>query len=134
MALQGAEMIILGYNTGSVRSVMQGNRMVQEAPHLPAFHNLLTMQAGAYQNCCWVVATAKAGAEEGENLMGQSCIIAPTGEIIAMARTLDDELVVADCDLDAGAYNRRSIFDFAANRQTHHYGLITAQTGVKPVA
>ena len=132
MALQGAEMILLGYNTGSVRYIVQGNKRVMEAPHLPAFHNLLTMQAGAYQNACWVVATAKAGPEEGSNFLGQSCIIAPTGEVVAMARTLDDELVVADCDLDAGAYNRRSIFDFAANRQIHHYGLIASQTGVNP--
>jgi N-carbamoyl-D-amino-acid hydrolase len=132
MALQGVEMILLGYNTGAIRRTMSGNKLVVEAPHLPAFHNLITMQAGAYQNCTWVVATAKAGPEEGSNFLGQSCIIAPTGEIVAMTRTLDDELVVADCDLDAGAYNRRSIFDFEANRQIHHYGLITSQTGVNP--
>ena len=48
-----------------------------------------------------------------------------------MARTLEDELVVADCDLDAGEYNRRSIFNFETNRQVQHYGLIASQTGVK---
>jgi hypothetical protein len=30
----------------------------------------------------------------------------------------------------AGDYNRRTIFDFAANRQLQHYGLITSQKGV----
>lgn len=132
MALQGVEMIMLGYNTGAIRKIVQGNELVVEPPHLPAFHNLLTMQAGAYQNCTWVVATAKAGPEEGSQFLGQSCIIAPTGEVVAMARTLGDELVVADCDLDAGAYNRRSIFDFEANRQIRHYGPIANQAGAKP--
>jgi len=132
MALQGAEMIMLGYNTGAIRTVMAGNRKIIEPASLPSFHNMLVMQAGAYQNCCWVVATAKAGPEEGSNFLGQSCIIAPSGEVVAMARTLDDEMVVADCDLDAGQYNRRSIFDFGANRQIHHYGLITSRTAIEP--
>ena len=32
--------------------------------------------------------------------MGGSCIISPTGEIVALARTDDDEVIVADLDLD----------------------------------
>ena len=32
-------------------------------------------------------------------LLGQSCIIAPTGEIVAMCSTAEDELVTAACDL-----------------------------------
>ena len=130
MTLQGAEMIVLGYNTGSTRMVMRGNRRTMEPSHLPMFHNHLTMQSGAYQNACWVVGVAKAGHEEGEDLMGGSCIIAPTGEIVALARTLDDELIFADCDLDAGRYNRRTIFNFDTDRRIQHYGLITKQKGI----
>jgi N-carbamoyl-D-amino-acid hydrolase len=131
MALQGVELIMCGYNTGSVRRVLQDGKRVQEPAHLPTFHNAIVMQAGAYQNCCWVVGVAKAGPEEGSEFLGGSCIIAPSGDMVALARTVGDELIVADCDLDAGAYNRQSIFDFAANRQIHHYGLITERAGIR---
>ena len=36
------------------------------------------MQAGAYQNGTWVVGVAKAGNEESCDLIGGTCIIAPT--------------------------------------------------------
>jgi predicted amidohydrolase len=64
--------------------------------------------------------------------MGGSVIIAPTGQIVAECRTLGDELIVADCDLDACAFGKRTIFDFAAHRQIQAYGLITEQTGAEP--
>ena len=54
------------------------------------FHNHITMQAGAYQNSTWVIGVAKAGCEDGNDLMGGSVIIAPTGEIVAQCRTLED--------------------------------------------
>ncbi|UFN48494.1 N-carbamoyl-D-amino-acid hydrolase [Roseomonas sp. OT10] len=130
MSLQGAELIMLGYNTGSVRRTMVGNHQVQEPAHLSSFHNHLVMQAGAYQNCCWVVGVAKAGMEEGVEFMGGSCIIAPTGDIVAQAVTTGDEVVVADCDLDLSLHNRRTTFNFEANRQIEHYGLITERRGV----
>ena len=58
------------------------------------------MQAGAYQNSTFVIATAKCGVEDGHPLFGGSCIVNPDGEIIAAAKTDDDELVVATIDLD----------------------------------
>jgi N-carbamoyl-D-amino-acid hydrolase len=131
LGLQGAELVMVGYNTGATRLVMEGNRRVMEPAHLASEHNLLVMRAAAYQNCCWVVGVAKAGPEEGSNFLGDTCIIAPTGEIVAKTLGLGDEVIAADCDLSAGEYNRRSIFNFEANRQTQHYGLITAQRGVK---
>ena len=48
MGLQGVEMVALGYNTPTV------NSQSDEAPHVRSFHNLLSMQAGAYQNSTWV--------------------------------------------------------------------------------
>ena len=131
MGLQGAELVMCGYNTGATRMVIEGNRRVMEPAHLATEHNLLVMRAAAYQNCCWVVGVAKAGEEEGTVFLGDTCIIAPTGEVVAKAMGLNDEVIVADCDLSAGDYNRRSIFNFEANRQLQHYGLITAQGGVK---
>lgn len=131
MGLQGAELVMCGYNTGSTRMVMEGNRRVMEPAHLATEHNLLVMRAAAYQNCCWVIGVAKAGEEEGSKFLGDTCIIAPTGDVAAKAVGLGDEVIVADCDLAAGDYNRRSIFNFEANRQLQHYGLITAQKGVQ---
>ncbi len=125
MGLQGVEMVVLGYNTPST------NSQSDEAPHVRAFHNLISMQAGAYQNSTWVVGVAKAGCEDGHDLMGGSAIIAPTGEVVAQCRTLDDELIVADCDLDATKFGKETIFDFARHRRIEHYGLITERTGVE---
>jgi predicted amidohydrolase len=90
------------------------------------------MQAGAYQNATWVVGVAKAGTEEGFNQIGQTCIVAPSGEIVAQCATLDDELIVRNCDLDLGAPYRADIFNFAAHRRPEHYGLIVARTGAVP--
>ena len=82
------------------------------------------MQAGAYQNGTWVVGVAKCGIEEGCMLIGQSCIIAPSGEIVAMCATLEDEMTTAAVDLDRCREIRENIFDFALHRQPQHYGLI----------
>ena len=94
--------------------------------HLQGFHNHLCRQAGAYQNGMWVVGVAKAGREEGCDLLGQSCIIAPTGEIVAMAGTVEDELITYECDSDRTREIREHIYHFALHRRPETYGLITA--------
>ena len=126
LSLKGAEMILLGYNTPDNLGD-QGH-----ASHLANFHNLLSMQAGAYQNGTWVVGVAKAGVEEGVGQIGQSCVIAPSGEIVAMASTLQDELVVASCDLDRTQEYRRHSLNFDENRHIEHYGIITQRAGAQP--
>ncbi|MDB5524328.1 MAG: N-carbamoyl-D-amino-acid hydrolase [Rhizobium sp.] len=123
MGLQGVDMILLGYNS----PVGLGDPYELDA--LEPFHNHLVMQAGAYQNATWVVGVAKAGMEEGFNMIGQTAIIAPSGEIVAQCATLGDELVVRKCDLDLGLPYRRDIFNFAAHRRPEHYGLITERKG-----
>jgi hypothetical protein len=123
MGLLGVELVMLGYNTP------EGNGAGYEPIHLRMFHNHLTMQAAAYQNATWVVGVAKAGREEGVDMMGGSCIVAPTGEIVALCGSVGDELVAADCDLDATRFNKETIFNFARHRRIEHYGLITSRTG-----
>jgi predicted amidohydrolase len=54
----------------------------------------------------------------------------PDGEIVAEAETEDDELIVADCDLDATIFGKETIFDFKRHRRVEHYGRITSQSGV----
>ena len=122
MGLRGAELILLGYNTP------QHYPPAPQHDHLNQFHNHLVMQSGAYQNGTWVVGVAKCGVEEGCMLIGQSCIIAPTGEIVAMCATLEDEIAVARCDLDSCREIRENIFNFALHRQPHAYAPITAMT------
>jgi len=57
-------------------------------------------------------------------------IIAPSGEVAAQCVTLEDELAVADCNLDQCHFGKQTVFDFARHRRIEHYGLITEQTGV----
>jgi predicted amidohydrolase len=76
------------------------------------------------------VAVAKGGVEDGNPLIAGSVIVNPDGEIAAVAKTEDDELIVADCDLDATIFGKETIFDFKRHRRVEHYGRITGQTGV----
>ena len=126
MALQGVEMILLGYNTPA------HNPPAPEQDPLGPFHNHLVMQAGAYQNATWVVGVAKCGREEGCDLIGQSAIIAPSGEIVAQAATLADELITARCDLDLTRSYKDTIFNFARHRRPEHYRLIVDRVGAEP--
>ena len=125
MGLQGVEMVMLGFNTPATNS-----QSGDEDPALRIFHHKLSLQAGAYQNSTWVIAVAKAGVEDGHALFGASCIVNPDGEIVAESKTEDDELLVADCDLDATRFGKDTIFDFKRHRRIEHYGRITSQTGV----
>jgi len=126
LALQGAEVVLLGYNTPDHIPDQP------EIDHLCDFHHLLSMQAGAYQNGCWVVGVAKAGVEEGVRQIGESAIIAPSGVIVARSATLGDELVVSRCDLDLVKPYKERIFNFAKHRRIEHYQLIATQAGATP--
>ncbi|MGI9524073.1 MAG: N-carbamoyl-D-amino-acid hydrolase [Hyphomicrobiaceae bacterium] len=126
MGLQGVEMVVLGFNTPSSNS-QNGH----ENEERRIFHHKLSLQAGAYQNATWVVAVAKAGVEDGHPLFGASCIVNPEGEIVAISESKNDELIVADCDLDATRFGKETIFDFKRHRRIEHYGRITSQTGVE---
>ena len=124
MGLQGVEMILCGYNTPIHYAPDPGQDILQ------GFHNALVMQSGAYQNGTWVVGVAKGGIEEGVDSLGQSCIIAPSGQIVAQALTNGDELIVARCDLDWCKKYKGTLFDFERYRRPEVYGIITSQRGV----
>ncbi len=128
LGLQGVELVMLGYNTPVHYPP------APEHDHLQDFHNHLVMQAGAYQNGTWVVGVAKAGREEGCDLIGGTCIIAPTGEIVAQCRTLGDEIVLYECDLDRCKEIQENIFNFALHREPESYRLITETKGVRKPA
>ncbi len=123
MGLQGVEMILCGYNT-PIHYVPDPSQDI-----LQGFHNALVMQSGAYQNGTWVIAVAKGGVEEGVDSLGQSMIVAPSGQIVAQALTTDDELIVARCDLDWCARYKGTLFDFDRYRRPEVYTRITGQRG-----
>lgn len=126
LGLQGVELVLIGYNTPV------HNPPAPEHDLLGNFHNHLVMQAGAYQNGTWVVGVAKAGDEEGVPMIGQSAIVAPSGEIVAQCSTLDDELAVARCDLDRCTSYKTTVFDFGRHRRIEHYGPIATQAAALP--
>jgi predicted amidohydrolase len=123
LGLQAVEMILIGYNTPV------HNPPAPEHDALSHFHNELVMQAGAYQNGTWVVGVAKAGNEEGVEQIGNSIIVAPSGEIVAACTTTGDELSIARCDLDLCASYKNTTFNFARHRQPEHYGMIVERRG-----
>ena len=124
MGLQGVEMILCGYNT-PIHYVPDPSQDI-----LQGFHNSLVMQSGAYQNGSWVIGVAKGGVEEGVDSLGQSVIVAPSGQIVAQAFTTGDELISARCDLDWCAKYTGTLFDFDRYRRPEVYGRITSQRGV----
>jgi len=109
LALQGAELILIGYNT--------------PASPLALDLNELCMRAGAYANLCFVVGVAKAGVEDGVELIGGSAIISPLGQVLARAATSGDELVAARIDFDEIA-PVRTRWNFLGRRQPQHYGAV----------
>lgn len=54
----------------------------------------------------------------------------PEGKILAEAKTKEDEVVIADLDLEACRQGKTRTFDFARHRRVEHYERIVNQTGV----
>jgi len=123
MALQSAELVVLGYNTPSQ------NIHWNEPPHLRMFTHLLLLQAHAHENALWVAAAAKCGAEDGFHMIGGSVIVAPSGEIAAQAMTEEDEVITYVCDPALGDAFREHVFNFARHRRPEHYRLIVERVG-----
>src|SRR5439155_13745414 len=84
LGIQGAEIIINGYNTPLYPLALD--------------HNELVLRAGAYENSCFVIGVAKGGKEDGVEFIAGSCIIDPLGQVVAKAQTNEDELIVARID------------------------------------
>ncbi len=130
LGLQGVELVCIGYNSAAY----DPNGGDTEDAGLRTFHSQLVAQANAYMNATWAVAVAKAGDEDGSGLIGGSCIVDPQGRIVVEARTLADEVVVADCDLDACRQGKEKMFNFAAHRRPGWYQPIVDQVGAVPPA
>ncbi len=128
LGLQGVELVCAGYNSAAY----DPNGGTTEDGALRTFHSQLVAQANAYMNATWAVAVAKAGDEDGSGLIGGSCIVDPNGRIVVEAKTLSDELLVADCDLDLCRQGKEKMFNFAAHRRPEHYRRLVDQVGAIP--
>jgi hypothetical protein len=127
LGLQGVELVMVGYNSAAY----DPNGGEGESAALRTFHSRLVAQANAYMNATWAVAVAKAGNEDGAGLIGGSVIVNPNGVIVAEARTLADEVIVAEVDFDACRQGKEKMFDFAQHRRPKHYRRIVEQVGVE---
>lgn len=123
LSLQGADVVVLGYNTPLDVPGWQ------EEPHMKMSTHLLSLAAGAYQNAVWVAAAGKSGTEDGIYMIGGSAIASPAGEIVAKAIGDGDEIVLGRIDLDYSEPFRQSVFNFAAHRRPENYGLIVERVG-----
>ena len=72
---------------------------------------------------------AKCGVEDGAHMIGGSVIVAPSGEIVARARSEEDEVIAAEVDLAMADRFRQTVFNFAEHRQPHTYRLIVERLG-----
>ena len=125
LALQGAEIVALGFNTPTE------NLHYPEPPALRVHHHLIMAQAMAFQNATWLVETAKCGFEDGFRMFGHSLIVAPTGEIAVKSGTEEDEVIFFNADIDLAANLKRTMFNFAAHRRPEHYKLIVERVGAE---
>lgn len=125
LALQGAEIVALGFNTPTE------NLHYPEPPALRVHHHLIMAQSMAFQNATWLVETAKAGVEDGFRMFGHSVIVAPTGEIAAKSQTEEDEVICVNADIDLAANLKKTMFNFAAHRRPEHYKLIVERVGAE---
>jgi predicted amidohydrolase len=125
LALQGAEIVALGFNTPTE------NLHYPEPPALRVHHHLIMAQAMAFQNATWLVETAKCGYEDGFRMFGHSLIVAPTGEIAVKSQTEEDEVICYNADIDMAADLKKTMFNFAAHRRPEHYRLIVERVGAE---
>jgi predicted amidohydrolase len=125
--LQDVELMVMRYNSAAY----DPNGGSTENESIRTFHSILAAQANAYMNATWAVSVAKAGNEDGSGLIGGSCIVDPNGVVVAQASSLEDEVVVADCDLDACRQGKEKMFHFASHRRPEHYRRIVDQVGAQ---
>lgn len=134
LGLQGVEVVLCGYNTNGFAPEMWGKSRDQdpaEAEKLALFHHKLVMQSNSYTNGCFSVSAARCGRDDGKyRLIAGSCITDPDGRVIAEAKTAEDEVVFAECDLELCRPHKLRTFNFARHRRIEHYKRITEQTGV----
>ncbi|ABL78842.1 nitrilase-related carbon-nitrogen hydrolase [Thermofilum pendens] len=73
----------------------------------------------AVENACYVVFANRVGPEDEEYFWGGSMVVAPDGEVVARAKKMEEELLVADLDLYRLRASRR-FSSFKRHRRDIH--------------
>ncbi|KAI5480467.1 hypothetical protein MNV49_000620 [Pseudohyphozyma bogoriensis] len=132
--LQGAEIVMVGYNTPFFQPEALGHGPDEDPEvrkKIVEGHHLLCMQAHTHTNATFSISSARCGYDNGvSGMIGSSTIIHPEGHIIAISKTWDDELVVAEIDLDECKRLQEKTFNFGKHRRIEHYQRLATQTGV----
>ncbi|KAL6237498.1 hypothetical protein BDW75DRAFT_248969 [Aspergillus navahoensis] len=136
--LQGAEVVLCGYNTTAYAPQLLGSDLYESKPLSRAeteqevlYHHRLSLTANSYMNACFSVNVAKAGEEDGHPLIAGTCIVDPKGYVVAEARTKEDEIVTATLDLRRCRAGKTRTFDLGRHRQLNAYGLLLERAGVE---
>ena len=102
--LQGAELVLCGYNTNGYAPDLWGSTKSmspEEAEKESLFHHRLVMQANSYMNTCFSISAARCGMDDGKFcLIGGSAIVSPQGHILVEAKGRGDEVVFAEVELE----------------------------------
>lgn len=89
------------------------------------------MQSNSYMNSCFSISAARCGKDDGKyDLIGGSAIINSEGYILAEAKTVEDEVVVHEIDLQECWAGKEKTFNFAKHRRLDAYSMMTEQVGV----
>ncbi|KAJ9620260.1 hypothetical protein H2203_008025 [Taxawa tesnikishii (nom. ined.)] len=121
------------YNTGGNMAHLWGSKPMspEQAEKEALFHSRLVQQANSYMNACFSISSARCGFDDRKyDLIGGSSIVDPEGHVLAEAKTTNDELVVAEINLEDCNQGKSKTFDYARHRRIETYELISKQTGM----
>lgn len=100
LAQDGAELLLIPANSADTRA--------PEVLDTPVYWREL-LRSIARLNELWVVFVNRVGAQDGLHFWGGSCVVDPTGEVVAQAAERVPHLLLADLDIAAARRRRREL-------------------------
>jgi omega-amidase len=77
----------------------------------------------AIENAVWYIVCSVVGTQRDDEMFGGSCVVAPTGDVVARAKAGDEDVVVADLDLGL-VRSTRATAHLLSNRRPELYAPI----------
>jgi predicted amidohydrolase len=100
LAQDGAEVLLIPTNSVDSRA--------PEVIDTPAYWRDV-LRAVARMNELWLIFVNRIGAQNGLDFWGGSCVVDPTGALVAEAPTKEEALLVVDIDVAAARRRRRQL-------------------------
>lgn len=129
-ALQGMDLMLIGYNSIANAQGLFGDK---EDKTLRQYHSDLSAKANAYFNSCFAASVGKCGNEEGQGLIGGSLLVDPNAGVVIQSKIEDDDVLVAEIDLDETLNGKAKMFDFSRHRRPQFYTRLVEQKGSIPL-